>query len=268
VQPLTTASTVTAPSQRASTLPAAAPASPFGTPLSTVSGSGIGGAGARPLRVLVVEDDPSNSKLVMRMLAKEAALASAVFDGKDIPLMAGHQCGGGGAGAGRLWYETGVRSCGVGIARGLPFDVILLDIVMHVTNGVAVARALRAHGYGGVIVAMTANTSPDDVERYTAAGFSGVLGKPFNMRHLRAALAAAAERAASGGGGGGGGADDERDVTDGAVGGGGGGSSVRGGRDGGWETLRLGRGGEEAGGGRGGGGGGVDESDVGSVTYA
>ena len=69
-----------------------------------------------------------------------------------------------------------------------PPSVVLLDIVMRRSVGVDVLRALRldARWSSLPVYAMTSNV--ERVEEYRAAGFNGLLGKPFSKAKLAAAL--------------------------------------------------------------------------------
>ncbi len=89
-----------------------------------------------------------------------------------------------------------------------PYDAIVMDIVMHRSDGAAVCRTLREkHGVRCPIIAMTANTSSQELQvrafqrswqyklyfsgflqRYYAMGFDVVLPKPFTKATLCAKL--------------------------------------------------------------------------------
>jgi len=108
---------------------------------------------ARPLGALVIDDEVVNCRLVRRQLERLGVTAIVLYDGADLE---------------SLSAET-VNSQAI----------ILLDIVMPRSNGVQVGKEILRRGFRGTLVAMTANTSPDDVATYRAAGFHQVLGKPF-----------------------------------------------------------------------------------------
>lgn len=71
---------------------------------------------------------------------------------------------------------------GVDVARALETDpsinVVLMDIVMHRSDGRVVCRELREAGVDIPIVAVTANVGPAHVAEYQSCGFNGMLGKP------------------------------------------------------------------------------------------
>lgn len=70
-----------------------------------------------------------------------------------------------------------------------PYDAILLDILMHRSDGATVCRDLRQrHNVRAPIIAMTSQTDPADVQRYYQMGFDVVLSKPFTKHTLSKAL--------------------------------------------------------------------------------
>jgi CheY-like chemotaxis protein len=71
-------------------------------------------------------------------------------------------------------------------AGGPGYDAVLLDINMPRMNGDVACAALRGAGWTLPILAVSGTA--DDPGLVRAAGFSGVLGKPFSLEQLRAAL--------------------------------------------------------------------------------
>ena len=81
-------------------------------------------------------------------------------------------------------------------ARAEPFDIVLLDIVMPVLDGLQSVRYFRppllnksatVHPY---VFALTAYDQPDDIVVYYGAGFDGVIAKPLQNGDLNASLKA------------------------------------------------------------------------------
>lgn len=104
-------------------------------------------------RVLLAEDSPDNRRLVgtcLRRLGIEFAFA-----------------------------ENGEEA--VQLAMNEEFDLILMDMQMPVMDGLTATEILRATGYGGPIVAFTANVMSEDVERYLAKGCTHCVGKPIDL---------------------------------------------------------------------------------------
>jgi signal transduction histidine kinase/FixJ family two-component response regulator len=111
-------------------------------------------------RVLVAEDVPDLRRLVSRLLRSAGAEVVEVENGREA-------------------FER---------ASAEPFDLLLLDMHMPVMDGREATEALRAGGYRGPIVALTADVIAEDVARYRAAGCDTVLGKPVDSRALFALL--------------------------------------------------------------------------------
>jgi len=115
---------------------------------------------ARPLRILVVEDNAINRDVARKFLQKLRQDIETANDGAE------------------------------GVARALakPFDLILMDMQMPVMDGIAAAKALRAAGNVTPIVALTANASDRDRALCAEAGMNGFEAKPVSMRRLSALL--------------------------------------------------------------------------------
>ena len=69
-------------------------------------------------------------------------------------------------------------------ARDKKYDLILMDIEMPVMDGLEAVARLRADGYTGSVVAMSASAKPDDRDKCLAAGFGQFLAKPFGRDEL------------------------------------------------------------------------------------
>jgi PAS domain S-box-containing protein len=69
------------------------------------------------------------------------------------------------------------------------FDLILMDINMPTMDGYETTRRIRAAGYDGPIVALTAHALSNERERMRKAGFNEFLAKPFEVGELRRILA-------------------------------------------------------------------------------
>lgn len=90
----------------------------------------------------------------------------------------------------RMGHETSVAAtaqAGIDLARDRYFDIILMDINLPDLNGMEATRQLRANpGQSGLrpILAITADTEPEDLVAYKEAGMDGCISKPVNNRHL------------------------------------------------------------------------------------
>ncbi|CAN5784452.1 hypothetical protein BH11PSE8_BH11PSE8_33110 [soil metagenome] len=69
------------------------------------------------------------------------------------------------------------------------YALVLMDIQMPLMDGVAATELLRAKGYRGAIVALTANVMQSDVARYRRCGCDDVLAKPVDRAQFYAVLA-------------------------------------------------------------------------------
>jgi CheY-like chemotaxis protein len=117
------------------------------------------------LRVLVVEDHPINRKIVERMLDQEGAIVALAVDGQE-----------------------GVDAVREAQQHGQAFDAVLMDMQMPVLNGVEATREIRKlAGLGPSelpILALTANTTPADVQSCLDAGMNAHIAKPVNAEEV------------------------------------------------------------------------------------
>ena len=118
---------------------------------------------ARPLRVLLAEDNAINRLVATRLLARRGHAVEAAEDG---------------------------RQAFAALQRGR-FDVLLTDVMMPEMDGIALTRAVRAlpPPLGCLpIIGLTARTDADDVEECLRAGMNGHLAKPIQPERLDAVL--------------------------------------------------------------------------------
>jgi osomolarity two-component system sensor histidine kinase TcsA len=64
-------------------------------------------------------------------------------------------------------------------------DVVLMDWIMHVMDGLTATRELRKLGFEGFIAGVTGNALPVDVMTFKASGVDEVLTKPLNVNKLK-----------------------------------------------------------------------------------
>jgi len=132
-------------------------------------------APARPLRVLVAEDNHTNQILIRHLLARDGHHCDIVADGREA----------------------------VDAVAGRPYDVVLMDAQMPEMDGMAATRAIRAmEGAVGAIpiVMLTANAMAGDRERYLDAGASDYVSKPIDPAVLLPTLQRLAGQLPAGGG--------------------------------------------------------------------
>jgi signal transduction histidine kinase len=99
-----------------------------------------------------------------------------------------------GAGAETTLADNGQVACDYveqAEREGRPFDLILMDMQMPVLDGYEATGRLRAQGFRGRIVAITAHAMKGDREKCLAAGCDDFLAKPIDRATLVEACASA-----------------------------------------------------------------------------
>jgi two-component system cell cycle response regulator DivK len=111
-----------------------------------------------PRRILVVEDNPLNLKLVRDVLQ---------FAGYDV-----------------IEAQSGEE--GLRVAQENCPDLVLMDLQLPGIDGTETLRRLRAGSLGRdvPVVAVTAFAMAEDRERASLAGFDGYVEKPISVREL------------------------------------------------------------------------------------
>jgi CheY-like chemotaxis protein len=125
---------------------------------------------ARPLSILLAEDNAINQKLAVTLLGREGHRVSVVEDGLA---------------AVQAWARES-------------FDLILMDMQMPGLSGIEATQLIRAEeaglGHEGQrvpIVALTANAFAEDRQACLDAGMNGYVSKPIRRDALLAAIAEA-----------------------------------------------------------------------------
>jgi signal transduction histidine kinase/CheY-like chemotaxis protein/HPt (histidine-containing phosphotransfer) domain-containing protein len=72
----------------------------------------------------------------------------------------------------------------VNLCKRNHFDVILMDVRMPVLNGLEASRQITMHDKQTKIIALTAASRPDDIEKCEQAGMHNFLSKPFAEKDL------------------------------------------------------------------------------------
>jgi len=142
---------------------------------------GASAARTRPVRLLVVEDNPVNQKVLMRQLDRLGYRADAVSNGLEA----------------------------LAVVHSVPYDGILLDCQMPEMDGYEAARRIRelesrqalpgsgrpagVEGRGNpsrhlVIIAITAHALAGDREKCLQAGMDDYIAKPVRIEELREKL--------------------------------------------------------------------------------
>ena len=74
------------------------------------------------------------------------------------------------------------------IEKGLSYDIIFMDHMMPKMNGIETTKKLRALGYKGFIVALTANALAGNNKLFEQNGFDGFITKPIDIKFLNSIL--------------------------------------------------------------------------------
>ena len=107
-------------------------------------------------RILVAEDGPDNQRLVRHFLEKAGATVEIVENGR-----------------------LAVERIEAGLASGTdPIDLILMDVQMPEMDGHEATRRIRARGFGGPIVALTAHAMSEERDALLASGCDAFLTTP------------------------------------------------------------------------------------------
>jgi len=123
---------------------------------------------ARPLRILLVEDQAINRKVAVRMIERLGHVAEVAVDGREA-------------------LERLAQAA---------YDLVLMDLQMPEMDGFEAVAALRVIEQGtGLhqrVLALTAHAMKGDRERCLKSGFDGYLAKPVRVEDLRQAFDEAA----------------------------------------------------------------------------
>jgi two-component system sensor histidine kinase/response regulator len=119
------------------------------------------------LRILVAEDNAVNREVIRSMLERLGYRAHVVEDGAEA-----------------------VRAC-----EAADYDLVLMDVLMPVMDGLAATRALRAReGFQARIVGVSASAMPEHIQQCRQAGMDDFLPKPISVPDLARLLDACAPR--------------------------------------------------------------------------
>jgi CheY-like chemotaxis protein len=83
--------------------------------------------------------------------------------------------------------ESGLEAINL-VKSGDEYDIIFMDHMMPVMDGMEAVKELRAIGYKRAIIALTANAVVGQQDIFIANGFDGYISKPIDIRQLNDAL--------------------------------------------------------------------------------
>mmetsp|Transcript_10615 Transcript_10615/g.10692 ORF Transcript_10615/g.10692 Transcript_10615/m.10692 type:complete len:278 (+) Transcript_10615:44-877(+) len=116
-------------------------------------------------RVLIVDDAMLNRKMLCRLIESYCGDIVTAKDGAE----AMHE------------VETAIKD-------GNSFDLVMMDYQMPVIDGPSAARAMREMGHTGLIIGVTGNTLPTQIQTFIDSGANDVLAKPLSLEMLLQSL--------------------------------------------------------------------------------
>jgi len=119
-----------------------------------------------PMRILVVEDDKKIASFVVNGLKQSGFAVDHAEDGED----------------------------GLMRARTVPYDVVVVDLMLPKLDGLSVIQRLRAHQVRTPVLILSAKASVDDRVKGLQAGGDDYLTKPFAFSELLARMQALIRR--------------------------------------------------------------------------
>jgi DNA-binding response OmpR family regulator len=120
----------------------------------------------KPMHVLIVEDEPEMAGLLSRGLKEEQYEVSIACDGR----------------------------AALELSASADFDVILLDVMLPLVNGLEVAKQLRCREQETPVLMLTARDALSDLVKGLDAGADDYLTKPFSFLELLARIRALIRR--------------------------------------------------------------------------
>ncbi len=130
------------------------------------------------VRIFFAEDGPDNQRLIAFHLRKAGAEVQ-IFDNGLLALCA----------------MTSLNDIDAPLSPTAPCDLVVTDMQMPEMDGYSLAHALRARGWRGPIVALTAHAMTGDAEKCIEAGCDAYATKPINREKLIDVCRAAVDRA-------------------------------------------------------------------------
>src|SRR5690606_28934492 len=110
----------------------------------------------RDLKILLAEDSVDNQLLIKRFLTLAGASVDTAVNGREA----------------------------IDKALKQKYDIILMDVQMPELDGISATKQLRAQGYSGIIIALTAHALTEERERTLQAGCNDHFTKPINRSEL------------------------------------------------------------------------------------
>ncbi|HEY6403693.1 MAG TPA: response regulator transcription factor [Blastocatellia bacterium] len=118
------------------------------------------------MRILLVEDEPDAAQMLAKGLREQSYAVDVANDGET------------------AIYQAGVND----------YDLVILDVMLPLKDGIEVCRELRAEGLTFPILMLTARDAPPDRVAGLDIGADDYLTKPFDFHELLARLRALLRR--------------------------------------------------------------------------
>ncbi|MCX6631179.1 MAG: response regulator transcription factor [Candidatus Solibacter sp.] len=118
------------------------------------------------VRILLVEDETRVARFIAKGLREHSHAVDIAADGES------------------ALYQAAINH----------YDLVILDVMLPLKNGLAVCRELRAAGFRSPILMLTARETIDDRVAGLDAGADDYLVKPFDFKELLARLRALSRR--------------------------------------------------------------------------
>lgn len=116
-----------------------------------------------PLKILVVDDDMLNQRMMQLLLRREGHQVDLAFTGQEA-------------------FEA---------VKAQTYDIVFMDLQMPIMDGLEASRRIRAWENGGrhtFIVALTASYLPEKGHTLFEAGIDNYVSKPFEIEHIQQLL--------------------------------------------------------------------------------
>jgi len=126
-----------------------------------VHGVGADGGGQRP-KLLLVDDSQLCRTMLARALVSRSRVCEEAEDGRQA-----------------------LEMMRASLEAGDPYDVVLMDLQMPNMNGPEATRRMRRElGYRGIVIGITGNALPEDLQEFRSEGADDVLVKPIRVHQF------------------------------------------------------------------------------------
>lgn len=136
----------------------------------------------KELKLLVVDDSALNRKMLCKLLVGRGHTCDEAKHGKEA--------------VAKIKINMSIEDAEDGVSGPSPgspglggtgsclvsrYDAVLMDFVMPGMDGPTATTVIRGLGYKGVVIGVTGNALPSDIDHFLAHGADRVLTKPMNI---------------------------------------------------------------------------------------